>query len=82
MALLEKFFNLYLTKSKPETTVCTTESMIECLKHYRSYPTMIIPSRMEPDEFKFPTITVCQNSLHDKTKIERNLPFMSDMIGK
>ena len=37
--------------------VGTTESMLESLKHYISYPTMIFPSRQEPETFEFPTIT-------------------------
>ena len=42
---------------------------------------MIIPSRVEPDNFKFPTVTVCQNSLHDSDKIQAHAPFMTHMIG-
>ena len=30
---------------------------------------------------KFPKVTVCQNSLHSRKLVERNLPFMLKLVG-
>ena len=44
----------------------TGKSMFDCLQHYYDYPVMNEYSTLEPEQYQFPIITICQNSMHRK----------------
>ena len=59
----------------------TIKSLNSCLEQFYRYPTMDVVTTYERQDAHFPKVTICQNSIHSRKLIERNQPFMLNLVG-